>query len=653
LLAAGGPVARSLPAYEARSGQLDMADAVQAALANERVLLCEAGTGTGKTLAYLIPAILSGKKVVVSTATRTLQEQIVTNDLPLIRRALGLDTRAAVMKGLGNYVCRRRYADYSASADSLWPRRARSLAELERWVSESDSGDVVELVALPESDPVWREVTSSSDTRIGATCRYYDECFVTRMKRDADAARLVIVNHHLFFADLALRGPHPGHVIPDYDAVIFDEAHTLEDVATQFFGLRVSRARLERLLGDAERALGRRDARDERADALVDHVRSASNALWHALSGLEAARGDARATLERDAWYGAPEKCWHALDSALETLAAHCETARVRLEPNAPVAEALEVSARRAEQARVDLGAIVDGAPGRVTWLELSAQSAALSSSLVDLSAVFRERVFEALPAVVLTSATLTSVTPSDASASPFAFVRARLGLASGDLDVAELVVPSPFDFEHHALLYTPNDLPSPGDARFIEAAVTRVAELVEITGGGAFVLTTSLGVMRALYAGLSTRLAAFRLLLQGDAPKSALIDAFRAEGNAVLVATLSFWQGVDVPGRALRLVVLDKIPFSVPTDPIVHARSQALEAAGGNPFMELSVPAAAITLKQGFGRLIRTGSDRGIVALLDPRVHRRGYGKKLLAALPPARRTRELDEVRAFWAAA
>lgn len=654
LLGAQGPVARLLPAYEVRPGQLDMAEAVEAALESERILLCEAGTGTGKTLAYLLPAILSGKKVVVSTATRALQQQIVSNDLPLIRRALGIDPRAAVMKGLGNYVCRRRYTDYRASSESLRPGRARGLAALERWVEQSATGDAAELAALPESDPIWREVSSSSDTRLGAACRYYDECFVTRMKRAAEAAKLVIVNHHLFFADLALRGPHPGHVIPDYDAVIFDEAHQLEDIATQFFGLRVSRARLERLLGDAERALTPRARADPTAPGVLAEVRSASEELWRALAALSGAQPETRTTIERDAWQGAPQSCWHRLDSALEALAARCDRARARLEAATPLADALEVGARRAEQTRVDLGAIIDGAPGRVTWLELGPRSAALSSSLVDLSSVFRERVFETVPAVVLTSATLTSVAPKSGSdGSPFGFVRARLGLEATDEGVAELVVASPFDFERRALLYAPDDLPAPNDRRFIDAAVERIARLVEITGGGAFVLTTSISAMRALHAGLAARLTGAHLLLQGDAPKNALIDAFRAAGDALLVATLSFWQGVDVPGRALRLVVLDKIPFAVPSDPIVRARAQALDAAGGNAFMDLSVPAAAITLKQGFGRLIRTRTDRGIVALLDPRVHQRSYGKKLLAALPPALCTRDLAQVRTFWSGA
>lgn len=639
-----------------------MAVHVEKALAEERVLLCEAGTGTGKTLAYLVPAILSGKKVVVSTATRALQEQIVTRDLPLIERALGLEPRAALMKGLSNYVCRRRHAEFRASAEAMRPSWARSLGAVRNWVGETETGDIGELAGLEEGNPIWREITSSSDTRVGATCRFYDECFVTRMKRDAEAARLVVVNHHLFFADLALRGPHPGHVIPDYDAVIFDEAHQLEDIATDFFGVRVSSARIQRVLRDAERAfvLAGSDGPlfgTKSAQNLAHELGEASARFWKELASLSSAR-DSRTTLEHDAWAGPLEGAWHRLDTALEAFGALAETVRGKLADSSPsgsgsASDALELVTRRSGQLREQLAAIAEGTPNRVTWVESSAKSTVLSSSPIDLAETFLERVFESIPAVVLTSATLASVASSSGSsvvAGPFGYLRSRLGLTGSDVEVTELIVPSPFDFENNVLFYTPRDLPPPNDAAFTAAAAERIAELVEITEGGAFVLTTSLRSMRAIHQLLSARMPGSKVLVQGAAPKTALVGAFRAAGDAVLVATSSFWEGVDVPGRALRLVVLEKIPFAVPSDPIVKARGQAVEAAGGNAFVDLSVPAAAISLKQGFGRLIRTRSDRGIVALLDERVHRRGYGKRLLAALPPAHKSETLDEVRAFW---
>jgi ATP-dependent DNA helicase DinG len=664
LLGPEGPLAAALPGYEARAGQLEMAVQVERALAEERVLLCEAGTGTGKTLAYLVPAILSGKKVVVSTATRALQEQIVTRDLPLIERALGLEPRAALMKGLSNYVCRRRYAEFGASAEAMRPSWARSLGVVRSWIPETETGDIGELAGLAEGDPIWREITSSSDTRVGATCRFYDECFVTQMKRDAEAARLVVVNHHLFFADLALRGPHPGHVIPDYDAVIFDEAHQLEDIATDFFGVRVSSARIQRVLRDAERAFVMAGSDGplfgaKSAVNLAHELDEASDRFFKALLSVSGSR-EGRVTLEHDAWAGPLEGAWHRLDTALEAFGALAETARGKLASAAapaastePVGDALELVTRRSEQLREQLAAIAQGAPNRVTWVESNGRSTVLSSSPIDLAGVFLERVFETIPAVVLTSATLASVSTSSSSSlpeGPFGYLRSRLGLSGDDVDVTELIVESPFDFENNALLYAPRDLPPPNDAGFTDAAAERIAELVDITGGGAFVLTTSLRSMRALHRLLVERMPGRKVLVQGAAPKSALVGAFRAAGDAVLVATSSFWEGVDVPGRALRLVVLEKIPFAVPSDPIVRARGQAIESAGGNAFVDLSVPAAAISLKQGFGRLIRTRSDRGIVALLDERVHRRGYGKKLLGALPPARRSESLEEVLAFW---
>jgi ATP-dependent DNA helicase DinG len=664
LLGPDGPLARSLPAYEARPAQLEMARAVESALASDRVLICEAGTGTGKSLAYLVPALLSGKKVIVSTATRALEEQIFWKDLPLIERALGVPVRAALMKGISNYVCRRRLAEFRAGEDSARPKFARSLAMLDDWLGETESGDLAELAGLREDDPLRREVSSSSDTRIGAGCAYFNECYVTRMRREAEAAQLVVVNHHLFFADLALRGPHPARVIPDYDAVIFDEAHQLEDIATAFFGMRVSRARVERLLGDAERAMAVAGAGDPLFAAgskspTLANARAAAEALWAEL-GRRGRGEDPRFTIERDAWVGPLQERYHALDNALESVgsAANAASGRVTIgtaarSRNATLAiEALKVVENRAELVREELAAIVSGAPGRITWFDMGGHGAALSSTPVDLSYVFRARIFESVPSVVLTSATL-SIAPSksDPTASPFAFFRSRIGLSGDAVPVTELLLESPFDFARNALLYTPKDLPAPGAAEFAELAGQRIAELIEITRGGCFVLTTSLRSMHALHTILSRKMPARRIFVQGAAPKAALISAFRAAGDAVLVATMSFWEGVDVPGRALRLVVLEKIPFLVPSDPVVQARSQELERAGENPFMRLHVPAAAITLKQGFGRLIRTRDDAGIVALLDPRVHQKGYGARLLAALPPAARTTELAQVRQFWA--
>jgi ATP-dependent DNA helicase DinG len=661
LLGPDGPFAQELGGYEERGGQREMAAAVERTLAEDRVLLCEAGTGTGKTLAYLLPAVLSGRKVIISTATRALQEQIFFKDLPLVARALGTNPHATLMKGLGNYLCRRRFEELRRSPAALSPGRGRTLDVVAKWVEESESGDLGELASLPEDDPVRLAVASSSETRLGPACAHYDACFVTRMRREAENARIVIVNHHLFFADLALRGAHPGRVLPDYDAVVFDEAHQLEDIATEFFGLRVTAAQLRRALADAERALRSAGALDPLfagGGAVVPAAEEAVERLFDEVTRL-VAPGDGRVTLERDAWKGPLEDRWLELDRALEAVEASAAGARSRVEAARPpntgaLVDALSATARRMETARERLAAIVDGGAGRITWVERGPRGGVLSSSPVDLSWVLRERVFESVPAVVLTSATLaTRARRNDSEGKgPFGYVRARLGLAGDAIRVDELVVESPFDFRRQALFYTPRDLPAPRSDDFIDAAAARVAALVALTGGGCFVLTTSLRSMRAFHERLRAHVPKERLLLQGQAPKAALLGRFRGLSDGVLVATASFWEGVDVPGQALRLVVLEKIPFQVPTDPIVRARSEALESEGHNPFIDLHVPAAAIALKQGFGRLVRTRRDVGIVALLDERVHRRGYGRTLLEALPPAARTDDFAEVERFWAA-
>jgi ATP-dependent DNA helicase DinG len=645
LLGPKGPLSRALANYEDRPGQLAMADAVERALAHDRVLACEAGTGTGKTLAYLVPAILSGKKVVVSTATRALQEQIFAKDIPLIKSTLGLDAGAALMKGLPNYLCLRRFAEFRASPEATQLSAARPLSILERWAASTKTGDVGEIEGLSEDEPVWREVSSSSETRIGQSCEHHRECFVTRMKRQAEAARLVIVNHHLFFADLALRGPHAGAALPDYDAVIFDEAHQLEDIATEFFGIRVSSFRMASLLRDAERAFAAaggpadRLARRNKPVLAIGGATEASHRFFDAVAQKAARRADGRTGGDikesiDPTFFGADLRAdYHQLDAALEALGARAASDST--------SEALELLVRRVTQLREDLANVIDGTPNYVAWVESRARGAAIGASPVNVANTLKSRLFARVPSVILTSATL-------ATGHGFSFLRSRLGLDADDLDVDELEVASPFDYPNRALIYLPRDLPDPSDPAWLGAVEQRIGELIEASGGGAFVLTTSKRVMLELHGRLS-RGAKRLVLVQGQAPKGALLDRFRAAKDAVLVATMSFWEGVDVPGHALRLVIIDKIPFQVPTDPVVLARGAAIEASGQNPFVVYQVPSAAITLKQGFGRLIRTRQDAGIVALLDRRVHTKSYGRALIQSLPPARRTEDLGQATAF----
>jgi ATP-dependent DNA helicase DinG len=718
ILGPSGSFARSLPGYEARAGQVDMANAVQRCLEQDGILLCEGGTGTGKTLAYLVPALLNArqKTIVISTATRALQDQIFYKDLPLAERVLGIDAQAVLIKGLSNYLCRRRYKAFVDGGSSLEPRFQESLPLLTAWAARTERGAIDELAELGEDDPLWPLVTASSETRVGGNCPHFDECYVTRLKREAASARVLVVNHHLFFADLALRGPHPGAVLPPYDAVIFDEAHQLEDVATRYFGLSLSTARVARLVRDARTLFA---LPGPGGSAIIEgpcaRVEQAANDFFTALeraaltpNARPAAEGERRVVVDPEIWVGALQAAWFGLDAMLDALAGvldeQARAARDAASSSRPGGivrggivrggiendlgkrpqmardpEGIEILVRRARAAQNDLSAIVQGNPGSVAWFEASDARRVLSASPIELGGIFQKRLFESAPAVVLTSATLTSsaasdkpkeapvavVSTEDPSApppepvddwaereitGPFRFVRERLGLHPDLYRVEELVVASPFDFAQHALLYVPDDLPLPSAREFSAAAAERAAELIELSGGGAFVLTTSVRSMQALHRRLATSLGAQRVLLQGQAPKSALVERFRAAGDAVLVATQSFWQGVDVPGDALRLVILEKAPFPVPTDPLIQARSRALELSGYIPFTRLHLPLAKLTLKQGFGRLIRTRSDHGVVALLDVRAHKRGYGERLLEGLPPAPRVSRLEQVKEFW---
>jgi ATP-dependent DNA helicase DinG len=641
VLGPGSALARVLPGYRARDGQLAMAEAVEAALDAERPLLVEAGTGTGKTLAYLVPAILSGKKVVVSTATRALQEQIYFKDLPIVADILaphGIRFRAALMKGLSNYVCKRRMNESlaSGSADG-------ALFRLRRWAAESEFGDRSELADLAEDDPAWAAIGSSTETRIGAECTYFDECFVTRMKRDAEDADLIVVNHHLFCADLVLRRAQRerASAIPAYDAVIFDEAHQLEDVATTFFGSTISAARVDALARDARRTLGDENAILQRP--IAEQLTEAGRSFFYELG--RTFRGETRRAIRRDDETPELEGARSKLEAALAAIAHDAQT-----KPG-PAAEQI---ARRA----LELAAVLSGNEKKdeIAWIEIRASGAVMGRSPVFLGDVLAESLFARVGAVVCTSATLaTPAAPVDASEDAeeknersFDFLRERLGVPR----VARaLAIPSPFDFASRAGLYVPRDLPDPGDPRFDDAAAARALELVELTGGGAFVLCTSNRAMRALHGRLSRQRGSWGpLLLQGDRPKSLLLSQFRAAKHAVLVATMSFWEGVDVPGEALRLVILDKIPFAVPSDPVVAARCEEVERRGMNAFYNYSVPAAALALKQGFGRLLRSETDAGLVALLDRRALTKAYGRALLRTLPPARQLRTLDETRNFW---
>ena len=643
-----GRLSEVLPKYRVRSGQVEMAESVAGALKEEKHLICEAGTGTGKTLAYLIPALKSGKKVIVSTATRALQDQILSHDLPLLALALGRQPKVKVLKGLGNYLCRRRFRETIMQARGDVKNALPILAD---FAKHTETGDLAELTALREDDPILAMIASSSETRLGSKCEFNDTCFVSKARLEAEEAELIIVNHHLFFADLSMRGAHPGRVLPNYEVVVFDEAHQVEDVATQFFGNRFSLAQLQRILAELCRAAEQAGHSGgnwvDVVLAAAEGLRASANAFFAAIvsiaeSGESGAETDAegRVSIPPSMWKGEIRNALEALDGSLKNVEDVAKSLASNIRGSLDVlADMLEAFADRIGERRDALDEIVDKAEQRVCWLEAS-RSPILTSAPADISFLLKDRVFDKVDTAVLTSATLSQ------GRSGFGFIKQRLGLSRSDR-LRELTVSSPFDYPDRALLYLPRHLPEPQDTQYFSAAIEEITTLIDMTSGGAFVLTTSLRTMR-LYADiLRKELPDYLVIDQSEGPKSAVVQRFRESGDAVLVATMGFWEGVDVPGDALRLVILDKIPFAVPSDPLVRARAARIEESGGRPFIEYFLPSAQIALKQGFGRLMRRESDYGIVALLDARVHTKSYGRQLVVDLPPAERVFERLDLR------
>lgn len=634
VLGDAGALARVLPGYESREEQLVMADAVSASLSEGTGLLVEAGTGTGKSLAYLVPAASSSLRVVISTATKALGEQLVEKDIPTVRR-MGFHPDVTLVKGLSNYVCRRRLEEYRQQVVSGLAAPEFGLDRVLEWVEDSERGDRAELASLSDDAPVWREVVSSSETRIGPKCRFYDSCFVTRMRRAAERSQLIITNHHLFFADLTLRSGHSGAgALPEYDAVIFDEAHALEDVATDFFGVRITRARVDTLTRDADRALNAAGffvdrSRHGAVTRTLLKITAGAMALFAALP-----RRSGRALLGRGEMAGEFLRGAEQMLEGLEELSAH-------VRDFVGTDDVLLSVARRTSGMIEALGKIIEQeSDTHVAFAEPDARGGgAIGASPVEIGPMLAELLWSRRGAVVMTSATLSA-------GNDFSYIRQRLGAPD---DAVSLSLPSPFDYASQAALYVPPGIPEPQSPAYLDAACDEIRRLVAITRGGAFVLCTSVRMMRSLREALRGAWP-HPTWLQGEAPKRVLLERFRAAGDGVLFATSSFWEGVDVPGRALRLVIIDKLPFEAPNDPVTAARIARLTEQGQRPFDAYQLPAAALSLKQGFGRLIRTRDDVGVVAILDQRLLTRRYGARLLEALPPASRCRSLDEVAAFW---
>jgi ATP-dependent DNA helicase DinG len=670
-----GPIARALPGFEPRDGQRRMADAVASVVDAGGTLLAEAGTGTGKTLAYLIPAILSRHRVLVSTGTKNLQEQIYFKDLPALRDALGVPFTATLMKGRSNYLCLHRLDAFGEQDDDagaglfggvsdIADERVRGNASermvflpiVREWAAATATGDRAELRDLPEDVALWKELSADADACLGNDCPRYADCFVTRMRQRAAESDVVIVNHHLLCADASVRESAYGEVIPSCATLVVDEAHQLEDVATQYFGISFSGYRVDDLVRDGERILATGELDLDQTRAVTAALVRTNDAARQFLSGISLARAHHPA-LEPRVRYTADAIADHAQDGfalsgALEQLEA--ALARVRtpqgddlaLPPN----EAAAAIERRARELRSDLRFLLRADDADfVYYVEqrgASTRSARsgegrglfLRASPVDVSRIVQRALFDRFRTIVLTSATL-------AVDESFAYVKRRLGIG----EAMELRVASEFDFARQALLYLPRRMPPPKSPTFAEAVAREAVALLTRSQGRAFVLFTSYKVLRAVQPFIEMAVA-FPVLVQGTAPRSALIDEFRATPNAILLATSSFWQGVDVAGEALSCVVIDKLPFASPGDPVTAARIDAIAAHGGDAFGEYQVPLAILTLQQGLGRLIRHRGDRGVLAILDPRLRTMGYGRRFLASLPPAPVTSDLNAVDRFF---
>ena len=625
----GGLLEKRHPGYEFRPSQLAMAQLADDAFAKHQHVVIEAGTGTGKTLAYLIPAIRSGRRVVISTATKSLQEQLFQKDVPFLQKHFAPNLKAALMKGRANFLCRQKVHQMEGQPVLKGIDEVDWFSQIRDWEKLTETGDRSELTFLPDDAELWNRIDARSDLCTGKKCPEYQNCFVTAMHQRAQEADLIIVNHHLFFADLALREDDFGSILPEYSAVVFDEAHEIEDVASDYFGRQLSSYRFEELGRDAENML-----RVLQIDAAP---------LRRQLARMrERARGFFERFPEREGRYSfGPAERGAFLDQNREEydeVASAVKRIETELSALSPKPEEVVAMARRAAEMRRELTFLLESdEKGYVYWYERRGRGVFLAATPIDVSEILREKLFDQFDTVILTSATL-------AVGGKFDYLKQRLGV----LPANENVLPQEFDYPTQALLYLPPALPDVRQPSFASSAADEITRLLEISQGRAFCLFTSYAQMRDLFERVSGRLK-FPFLLQGSAPRSILLDRFRTTPNAVLFATSSFWQGVDVPGAQLSCVIIDKLPFAVPSDPIVAARVRALEEDGRNAFAEYQIPEAVLALKQGFGRLIRSKTDRGILSILDNRIRRMHYGKIFLESLPEYTTTQDLAEVARF----
>jgi ATP-dependent DNA helicase DinG len=659
----GGILAKSSLEFEHRPGQYAMAKEIEQCFADRRHLIVEAGTGTGKTLAYLLPALRRAReqkqRIIISTGTKNLQEQLYFKDIPFLETLLG-PLKVCYMKGRANYVCKQKLYALRDSPLLSGLDEISQFHSILQWEKHTETGDRAEIDALPENSQLWGKLDARSEVCLGQTCPNWEQCFVTSMRRKALESDIVIVNHHLFFADLSIKqqaaGAPDAGILPEAAAVIFDEAHELEDIASQYFGIALSNARFEELARDTDSMLRAKGVSTSAIESATQTIRDRSKLFFASLPAGPSDLGrleflDRADFLEDrgDAYIGATNAL-SRLEGELERLREVEEASGLR---------------KRAADIRNHLKFLLESEdPNTVFWIERRATSGLrnaaraardtqvhmpqafsthIQATPIDVSTLLADTLFQHYPSVILTSATLT-VAAQDGTPN-FDHLRKRLGVPFPK----ELVVPSHFDYAKQALLYLPPYMPAPRDPQFLPQAAEKIRRVLEITRGRAFCLFTSYAQMRELHDRLLTQLP-YTLMMQGSAPRHVLLQQFRETPNAVLFGTSSFWQGIDVQGEQLSCVIIDKLPFAVPTDPIMKARTDAITAAGGNAFNDLQVPQAVIALKQGFGRLIRSLSDRGVLMLLDPRIRTTRYGATFLDSLPPYRRTDDIAEVEKFF---